>query len=82
MSTPDYYAIKFTRASKKYLQEALQIHLPYNPDKYAGYLAYVAMDTFAIGASLRSPREPVKGTYEVVSLREFKQICFIYLPER
>lgn len=82
MSTPDYYAIKFTRASKKYLREALQLHFPYNPDKYVGHSVYVILDPFKTCAYLRSPRDTVKETYEVVSLREFKKISFIHLLER
>lgn len=82
MSTPEYYAIKFTRASKKYLREALQIHLRQNPDKHAGDIVYVAADPFATRCYLCSPRDVIKATYEVVSLSEFKQITFIHLLER
>ena len=82
MTAPDYYAIKFTRASKKYLQEALQIHFPHSPDKCVGYTVYVVLAPITTCAYLRSPINPVKGTYKVVTLREFKKICFIHLLER
>lgn len=82
MTTPDYYAIKFTRASKKYLREALQIHLRHNPDKYVGHIVYVAANPFATSCYLCSPTEVLKVTYSVVSLSEFKQITFIHLLER
>lgn len=82
MSTPSRYAIKFTRASKKYLREALQIHFPHNPDKCVRYTVYVVLAPVNTCAYLRSPINPVKGTYEVVSLREFRKICFIHLLER
>ena len=82
MTTPDYYAIKFTRASKKYLREALQLHLRHNPDKYVGHIVYVAANPFATSCYLCSPTEVLKATYSVVSLSEFKQITFIHLLER
>ena len=82
MSTPDYYAIKFTRASKKYLREALQIDLPYTPDKYVRGTVHIALDPLTVHLRLGSSRKPMKGTYEVVSLRKFKQIYFMHLLER
>ena len=82
MTTPDYYAIKFTRASKKYLREALQIRLRHNPDKYVGYVVYVTANPFATSYYLCSPRDLMRVTYKVVSLNEFKQIAFIHLLER
>ena len=82
MTTPDYYAIEFTRASKKYLRESLQIHLRHNPDKYVGYIVYVAANPFATSCYLCSPTEVLKVVYSVVSLSEFKQITFIHLLER
>ena len=78
MTTPNYYAIKFTRASKKYLREALQIHLRHDPDKYVGHIAYVAANPFATRCYLCPPSD----SFSVVSLSEFKQITFIYLLER
>lgn len=82
MNTPPRYAIKFTRASKKYLQEVLHIPFPYSLSKYAGDTVYVVLDPVNTCAFLSSFITTVKGTYEEVSLREFKKICFIYLLER